>query len=99
MPKDLGLFIEKVVFALHPSFPKPTRVVTSPPFEVVESGWGEFIVGVQIFFKDPTVPSVRMKGFLLRLHHVVPGDEMSDTQLAAAARAASALANKVSCVV
>ena len=47
LPKDLS-FIEKVVFALHPSFPRPTRVVTSPPFEVIESGWGEFVIGVQV---------------------------------------------------
>lgn len=27
--------------------------ITAPPFEVTELGWGEFEVGMRIFFKDP----------------------------------------------
>ena len=40
--EDLGYFVEKVVFKLHPSFAQPVREVTKPPFEVSEKGWGEF---------------------------------------------------------
>ena len=42
--EDLGYFVEKVVFKLHPSFAQPVREVTKPPFEVSEKGWGEFDV-------------------------------------------------------
>lgn len=42
--QDPGLYIKKVVFALHPSFNPSTRVVEAAPFEVTEMGWGEFEV-------------------------------------------------------
>jgi YEATS domain-containing protein 4 len=38
--QDISHFISKVVFTLHPSFKNNIRVVTSPPFEVREIGWG-----------------------------------------------------------
>jgi len=56
--EDLSTFISKVVFSLHPSFVIPVREVTQPPFEVSESGWGEFEGSVRIFFKDPTLDPV-----------------------------------------
>ena len=28
--------------------------VTSPPFEVTETGWGEFEAGIRLVFRDPT---------------------------------------------
>jgi YEATS domain-containing protein 4 len=51
--EDLSVFISKIVFSLHPSFVIPVREITEPPFEVTESGWGEFEGSVRIFFKDP----------------------------------------------
>eukprot|EP00494_Astrolonche_serrata_P027900 UN28165 len=42
--------IDKVVFSLHEDFKKPTRVLTSPPFEVEEIGCGEFEIPVTIYF-------------------------------------------------
>ncbi|GLT39230.1 hypothetical protein SLA2020_134360 [Shorea laevis] len=48
--EDLGVVIKRVVFQLHPSFNNPTRVVESPPFELSESGWGEFDIGISLFF-------------------------------------------------
>lgn len=49
---DLSSAIEKVVFQLHPSFPQPTRELTEPPFEVTESGWGEFDASIRIIWKE-----------------------------------------------
>ncbi|KAJ7526391.1 hypothetical protein O6H91_16G004900 [Diphasiastrum complanatum] len=48
--EDLGVVIKKVVFQLHPSFNNPTRVVEAAPFELNESGWGEFEIGITVFF-------------------------------------------------
>ena len=48
--EDLGLVIKRVVFTLHPSFNNPTRVVDSAPFELSETGWGEFEIGITIIF-------------------------------------------------
>ncbi|RZC55675.1 hypothetical protein C5167_014541 [Papaver somniferum] len=48
--EDLGAVIKRVVFQLHASFNNPTRIVDSPPFELSESGWGEFEIAISIFF-------------------------------------------------
>lgn len=36
----------QVTFTLHPSFKNPVRVKEVPPYEVTESGWGEFDIGI-----------------------------------------------------
>ena len=38
----------QVVFELHPSFTVPIRALEQQPFEVTESGWGEFEVSVKV---------------------------------------------------
>jgi len=48
--EDLSVLIKRVVFQLHPSFEKPTRTVEAAPFELSESGWGEFEIGITIYF-------------------------------------------------
>ncbi|KAF9599600.1 hypothetical protein IFM89_001096 [Coptis chinensis] len=50
--EDLGVVIKRAVFQLHPSFNNPTRVVESPPFELSESGWGEFEIAISLFFHN-----------------------------------------------
>ncbi|XP_071722728.1 transcription initiation factor TFIID subunit 14b-like [Rutidosis leptorrhynchoides] len=50
--EDLRAVISRVVFQLHPSFNNPTRVVESPPFEVSETGWGEFEIAITLFFRN-----------------------------------------------
>jgi YEATS domain-containing protein 4 len=52
--EDLSAFISKVSFTLHPSFAQPIRIVEKRPFQISESGWGEFEAGIRIYFKDPT---------------------------------------------
>lgn len=46
--KYLADCIESVRFFLDASFTPSERLVTSPPFELTEVGWGEFIVKVSI---------------------------------------------------
>lgn len=44
----------QVVFNLHPTFPNPTREVTTHPFEIEEHGWGEFELNVAVrIISDP----------------------------------------------
>jgi YEATS domain-containing protein 4 len=38
----------QVTFHLHSSFNQPQRVMHSPPFELTETGWGEFEIGVTV---------------------------------------------------
>ncbi|XP_039121448.1 transcription initiation factor TFIID subunit 14b-like isoform X2 [Dioscorea cayenensis subsp. rotundata] len=50
--EDLSVIIKRFVFQLHPSFNNPTRAVESAPFEVSESGWGEFEIAISLFFHN-----------------------------------------------
>ena len=43
--------VSKVVFGLHTSFKQPTRTVESPPYEVTETGWGEFDITITVHFQ------------------------------------------------
>lgn len=78
---DLSYFIKRVTFKLHDTYPTPTRskpfrlmIVTStdsnpdidkPPFEVTETGWGEFEIIIRITF----IPEAGEKTMTL-LHHL-----------------------------
>ncbi|XP_057867844.1 transcription initiation factor TFIID subunit 14b isoform X1 [Cryptomeria japonica] len=48
--EDLGVAIKRVVFQLHPSFNNPTRIIEAAPFELSETGWGEFEISMTIYF-------------------------------------------------
>ncbi|KAL3861614.1 hypothetical protein ACJMK2_007639 [Sinanodonta woodiana] len=51
--EDLSTYVKKVNFKLHESYPNQNRVITKPPYEVTETGWGEFEVVIKIYFCDP----------------------------------------------
>jgi len=50
----MSKYVRKVVFKLHDSYANATRVITEPPYEVRETGWGEFEAVIKIFFQDPS---------------------------------------------
>lgn len=50
--EDLTHLLSKVVFQLHPSFDNPMREYTHPPYEITETGWGEFEIAVILHFTD-----------------------------------------------
>uniref|UniRef100_A0A5B7ATN8 Putative transcription initiation factor TFIID subunit 14b n=1 Tax=Davidia involucrata TaxID=16924 RepID=A0A5B7ATN8_DAVIN len=70
--EDLGVVIKRVVFQLHASFNNPIRVVESPPFELSESGWGEFEIAITLHFHSDVCEKT-----LLLFHHLklYPEDE------------------------
>ncbi|XP_038067885.1 protein ENL-like [Patiria miniata] len=49
-------FVDKVVFQLHESFPKPRRVVKEPPYEVAESGYAGFLMTIEVHFRSKEEP-------------------------------------------
>jgi YEATS domain-containing protein 4 len=51
--EDVSTWIKRVVFRLHESFPTPSRAIEQSPFEVTETGWGEFQLNIRIVFQDP----------------------------------------------
>jgi len=63
--EDLSVLVKKVVFQLHPSFKDPARTIETAPFELTEQGWGEFEIGITLFFH----PDVAEKPLEL-FHHL-----------------------------
>ena len=51
---DLLPLIDRVEFKLHESFQNPKRSFKHPPFEVAETGWGEFEILITIYFVNNT---------------------------------------------
>jgi YEATS domain-containing protein 4 len=60
-------FVKSVEFHLHESFAEPVRVLTAPPFEVHETGWGEFETKMVVHFVDEKEEPVVLI-HMLRLH-------------------------------
>jgi len=50
--QDLSHVISKVVFKLHDSFVNPLRTFDKPPYELSETGWGEFEISINIYFTE-----------------------------------------------
>ena len=43
----------QIHFKLHESYADQNRMLTAPPYEVTETGWGEFEIVIKIYFHDP----------------------------------------------
>lgn len=69
----MSAYVKKVQFKLHESYTNQTRIVTKPPYEVTETGWGEFEIIIKIFFHCPNEKPVsefasHCKLFLILFH-------------------------------
>ncbi|XP_053625631.1 YEATS domain-containing protein 4 [Plodia interpunctella] len=51
--EDMSAYVKKVHFKLHESYANPNRIITKPPYELTETGWGEFEIVIKIYFHDP----------------------------------------------
>ncbi|KAF9509597.1 hypothetical protein BS47DRAFT_1348972 [Hydnum rufescens UP504] len=70
---DLGYFIKRVTFRLHETYPTPNRNVDKSPFEVTETGWGEFDISIRITFVSESAEKTLNFQHHLKLHPwVVP---------------------------
>jgi len=77
--EDISYFIKKVVFTLHPSFANPKRVIEKFPFELIETGWGEFEIGIKIHFVDTNEKPVEMF-HSLKLYAIVESQQVNPNQ-------------------
>ncbi|KAH7711130.1 CRE-GFL-1 protein [Aphelenchoides avenae] len=68
--EDISKIVRKVQFRLHESYTNAVRVIEAPPFEVTETGWGEFEVQIKLFFQDVNEKSVTAY-YYLRLHQPI----------------------------
>lgn len=50
--EDMSTYIKKVHFKLHESYANPNRIVMKQPYELTETGWGEFEIVIKIYFHD-----------------------------------------------
>lgn len=66
--EDISYFVKKVVFKLHETYPNPIRTIEAPPFELTETGWGEFDINIKIFFADESNEKLLNFYHRLRLH-------------------------------
>ena len=57
--EDMSVYVKKINFKLHDSYANQNRVLTKPPYEVTETGWGEFEIIIKIYFHDPNERPVR----------------------------------------
>eukprot|EP00092_Neocalanus_flemingeri_P041451 GFUD01045137.1.p1 GENE.GFUD01045137.1~~GFUD01045137.1.p1 ORF type:complete len:232 (+),score=64.13 GFUD01045137.1:75-770(+) len=62
--EDMSAYVKKVNFKLHDSYSNHNRTVTKPPYEVTETGWGEFEIVIKIYFQDPVERPVT-------IHHIL----------------------------
>ncbi|KAE8741167.1 hypothetical protein FOCC_FOCC013331 [Frankliniella occidentalis] len=66
--EDMSGYVKKVHFKLHDSYANPNRVHNKPPYEVTETGWGEFEIVIKIYFHDPNERPVTLY-HILKLFH------------------------------
>lgn len=79
--RDMSAYIKKIHFKLHDSYANPNRIVTKAPYEVTETGWGEFEVVIKIYFHDPTERPTTMYHILKLFQSPVVGDSNNTSGL------------------
>lgn len=69
---DISHFIRRVQFKLHESFPQALRTCDRPPYQVSETGWGEFEVQVKIWWAQESGEKPLQTFHYLKLHPWYP---------------------------
>ncbi|CAI5760279.1 unnamed protein product [Candida verbasci] len=73
---DLTPLIKKVTFKLHETYENPIRSIETPPYQVTETGWGEFEIIIKIHFHPGVDLGINEKNFQifhgLKLHPYNP---------------------------
>lgn len=73
---DLTPLIKRVTFKLHETYENPVRLIESPPYQVTETGWGEFEIIIKIHFHAGAELGINEKNFqifhALKLHPYNP---------------------------
>jgi YEATS domain-containing protein 4 len=67
--------LKKVQFKLHETYTNSLRTVESPPFEVTETGWGEFEVVIKLYFVPEASEKPQNLWHALKLHPYGPDAE------------------------
>lgn len=73
--EDLSRFIAKVEFQIDESFPVPNIQISKPPFEIHQTGWGQFAIGIKLFFRDPIHKPVEVAKELILYDDLPPSSK------------------------
>ena len=66
--EDISYWLRKVQFKLHDTYANSVRMVESPPFEVEETGWGEFEIAIKFYFVPESIEKPQQIWHGLKLH-------------------------------
>lgn len=69
--EDISYWLKKVQFKLHETYTNASRMVESAPFEVTETGWGEFEVQMKLYFVPEANEKAQTLWHALKLHPYV----------------------------
>lgn len=61
-------WLRRVQFKLHDTYANSIRMIESPPFEVEETGWGEFEVAIKFYFVAESGEKPQTLWHALKLH-------------------------------
>lgn len=73
--EDISYWLKKVQFKLHETYAQNVRTVEQPPFEVVETGWGEFEIQIKLYFIPESGEKPQTLWHSLKLHPYGPDAE------------------------
>ncbi|KAI5308823.1 NuA4 histone H4 acetyltransferase complex and the SWR1 complex subunit [Ascosphaera atra] len=65
---DISYWLRKVQFKLHETYAQAVRTIEQPPFEVSETGWGEFEIQVKLYFVPESMEKPQTLWHTLKLH-------------------------------
>ena len=73
--EDISYWLKKVQFKLHETYTNSLRTIEAPPFEVTETGWGEFEVQIKLYFVPEANEKAQTLWHALKLHPYGPDAE------------------------
>ncbi|KAI1931706.1 NuA4 histone H4 acetyltransferase complex and the SWR1 complex subunit [Ophidiomyces ophidiicola] len=73
--EDISYWLKKVQFKLHETYAQSIRTIEGPPFEVTETGWGEFEIQIKLYFIPESTEKPQTLWHGLKLHPYGPDAE------------------------
>ncbi|KAI9828264.1 MAG: NuA4 histone H4 acetyltransferase complex and the SWR1 complex subunit [Phylliscum demangeonii] len=73
--EDISYWLKKVQFKLHDTYASSLRVVEQPPFEITETGWGEFEMAIKLYFVPESGEKPQTIWHTLKIHPWGPDAE------------------------
>lgn len=73
--EDISYWLKKVQFKLHETYAQSVRTVEQAPFEVTETGWGEFEIQIKLYFIPESGEKPQTLWHSLKLHPYGPDAE------------------------